>query len=240
LKAVLLAAGYGERLRPLTESRPKCMVAVGGRPILERHVHRLRDAGITELAINLHHRPEAVTGHFGDGAEFGVAIRWSHEDDLLGTAGALVPLTRWLGDQAFLVLYADNIIECDLGALLRLHRERRAAATIALFERDDVGASGVAEVTADGTVERFVEKPRPGETASNLVSAGLLACSPLVLDFVPAEPPSDIGRDVLPALLVAGETVVGYRLSPPESLLWIDTPADLARAERAIAAAAAR
>ena len=235
MKAVLLAAGVGERLRPLTESRPKCMVELGGKPILQRNVEWLRGARVTELAINLHHRSDVVTDHFGDGSSLGVTIHWSREQTLLGTAGALRPLAHWLGDGTFLVLYADNLLECDLDALLRLHEQRGAAATVALFHRDDVSASGVAELTPDNTVERFVEKPLPGEARGNWVNAGLLACSPELLRFVPAEAPSDLGRDVLPALLEAGLTVVGYRLSSSDSLLWVDTPADLERAERALA-----
>jgi NDP-sugar pyrophosphorylase family protein len=239
VKAVLLAAGVGKRLRPLTDERPKCMVPVAGTPVLRRNVEWLRDSGVTELAVNLHHHPDVVREHFGDGADLGVSIRYSHEPVLLGTAGALRPLAPWLGEETFVVLYADNLVDCDLSTLVRVHEERAAAATVALFRRDDVSASGVAELDDDDRIVRFVEKPRPEETTSNWVSAGLVVCSPTVLRYVP-EGTSDLGRDVLPALIASGETVAGYRLTSPGSLLWIDTPADLERAERALAPKVAR
>jgi NDP-sugar pyrophosphorylase family protein len=210
------------------------MVPVAGTPLLRRNVEWLRAAGVTELAVNLHHHPDVVREHFGDGSGLGVSIHYSHEPVLLGTGGALRPLAPWLGQQPFLLVYADNLVDCDLASLLQLHEERVAAATVALYWREDVSASGVAELAGDDRILRFVEKPRAGETRSNWVSAGLVVCTPGLLQHVP-EGISDVGRDVLPAMIAAGETIVGYRLSPPESLLWIDTPADLERAERALA-----
>lgn len=233
MRALVLAAGLGTRLRPLTDTMPKSMVPVGGIPVLERNVAWLCRNGVTEIAINLHHRADAVTSHFGDGSAFGVAIRWSPEGTLLGTAGALGPLREWLGSDTFLVLYGDNLIDIDMERFRELHERAGATATVALFERADVSASGVAEVEGD-LVVRFVEKPAPGETSSRLVSAGLILCEPSVHASV-GPPPSDFGRDVLPALLAGGEPVAGYRMRPGETLRWIDTYDDLERAERELA-----
>src|SRR3954468_10833739 len=104
---MVLAAGLGTRLGAVTDETPKCMVSVGGRPLLERGVEWLARQGVTELAINLHHLPNVVTGPLGDGSAFGVHIRWSYEPVLRGTAGALRPLVRWLGDGRFLLVYGD-------------------------------------------------------------------------------------------------------------------------------------
>lgn len=234
MKAVLLAAGVGSRLRPLTDSTPKCMVPVGGKPVLQHNVEWLAANGVTELAVNLHHRPGVVTEFLGSGERFGVSVRFSYEPQLLGTAGAILPLRSWLGDEDFLVVYADNIIRCDLGALGERHRTFAATVTVALYWRADVGASGVAEMAPDDRIIRFVEKPRPNQTSSHWVAAGLMHCSPRVLRFIPSSGASDFGYGVLPALLAAGEPIVGYRMGPSESLVWIDTVEDLAAAEDAL------
>lgn len=237
MRALVLAAGLGTRLRPLTDTMPKSMVPVGGIPVLERNLAWLRRNGVTEVAVNTHYRAEAVTSHFGDGSTFGVAIRWSPEARLLGTAGALGPLREWFGDETFLVLYGDNLIDVDFERFRALHQAAGATATVALFERADVSASGVAELEGD-RIGRFVEKPSPGETSSRLVSAGLILCEPSVHPYV-GPSPSDFGRDVLPALLAAGEPVAGYRMRHGETLRWIDTHDDLERVERELAIEAA-
>ena len=231
MRALLLSAGLGTRLGPYTESVPKCMVQVAGRPLVARTVEWLRDRGIDDLTMNLHHRPEVIERYFGDGSSHGVRMRYSYEPELLGTAGALLPpRSRFAGDR-FLVVYADNLIQCDLDRLTSLHEDLHAILTIALFAREDVSASGVAEVDDRGRVHAFREKPRPDEIAGNWVSAGLLLCEPRVLDYVPQGQASDFGTDVLPAIIGAGETVGGYRMGAEESLLWIDTPTDLASAD---------
>ena len=235
MKGVLLAAGLGPRLGPLTEHTPKCMVEVGGRPVLERNIDWLAAGGVHDLAVNLHHRADVVTGYFGDGSTYGVTIHWSHEAELLGTAGTLASLRQWIGSEHFLVVYADNLIGCDLHALVASHLAGMPAATVALFEREDVSASGVAELTHDDRIVRFIEKPRPGETDSRWVSAGLLVLGPSALALAPER--GDIGHHLLPALLDAGERVSAYRLGPDERLFWIDTPADLLQTESSVGGA---
>lgn len=235
MKAVLLAAGLGTRLGPHTEHSPKCMVKVGGRPMLERNIEWLVAGGVCDLAVNLHDRADVVSGYFGDGSAHGATIHWSHEAELLGTAGTLASLRQWIGSEYFLVVYADNLICCDLRALVAFHLGGMPAATVALFEREDVSASGVAELTHDDRIVRFVEKPRPGETDSRWVSAGLLVLGPRALALAPER--GDIGHDLLPGLLDAGERVSGYRMGPGERLFWIDTPADLLQTELAVGGA---
>jgi mannose-1-phosphate guanylyltransferase len=235
VKAVLLAAGLGTRLGALTQHTPKCMLEVGGCPVLERNINWLVASGVRDLAVNLHHGAEIVRGYFGDGHAHGATIQWSHEVELLGTAGTLASLREWIGSEDFLVVYADNLIGCNLQALVASHLARVPTATVALFERDDVSASGVAELTRNDQIVRFVEKPSPGDTTSRWVSAGLLVLGPRALALAPER--GDIGHDLLPALLDAGEPVAGYRMGPGEPLLWIDTVADLAQAELAVGGA---
>jgi len=232
---MLLAAGLGSRLRPWTDDRPKCMVEVAGRPLIDWTIDWLVSEGVTELVINLHHRPEVLTAHLGDGRTLGLSIEYSYEEWLRGTAGAVAAASDLLGPGRFLTVYADNLVRCSLRRLLEQHVASSATMTVALHGREDVSGSGVAEIDADGYIRRFVEKPAPGTTTSRWVSAGLLVCEPAVLDYIPSDRASDFGRDVIPAIVAAHERVGGYSMHSPERLLWIDTPQDLARTERQLA-----
>lgn len=225
----VLAAGKGTRLAPLTELVPKPMVSIGGRPILEHNVLVLAEAGYRDLIVNLHHLPEAVIGHFGGGAAWGVTIDWSFEPALLGTAGALLQREARLRPATFLVVYGDNRLECDLVGPLLAHRQKGATLTIGTIDRPDPGASGVVDADGDGRIRRFIEKPGAQWAGPASVSVGVLVCEPRVLDFIPANGPSDLARDVVPALLQAGELV--YATPLDGGIRWIDTPADLAAAE---------
>lgn len=223
-----LAAGEGTRLRPLTERMPKPMLPIAGRPILEHNIRLLVRHGIRELVINLHHCPEKVVSYFGDGRSLGVAITYSYEPVLLGTAGAVKKAGSFF-DGTFLVVYGDNLTNCDIGRLSAFHQEKGGIGTVALFRRDDPLVSGIAGLDENDRITDFLEKPQLHEVFSHWVSAGLLILEQEVLDYVPAEYPSDFGRDVLPALLRAGQALYGYRMS--EGLWWIDTLEDYRRVE---------
>jgi mannose-1-phosphate guanylyltransferase len=227
-KAMLLAAGKGTRLRPLTETVPKCMVEVAGKPLLEHNVEWLGKFGVTHLVINLHYMPEAVTSHFGDGGKWGLNITYSHEEELLGTAGA-VKKAASIFDSAFFVWYGDNLSTCRLDRLWQFHQAKGGISTIALHHRDDPTQSGIVGVGEGGRIDRFLEKPRPDEVFSHWVSAGILVLEPRVLEMIPSEGASDFGRDIFPALLKKGDAIYGYRMSDSEGLWWVDTLADFNR-----------
>jgi NDP-sugar pyrophosphorylase family protein len=225
---MLLAAGEGQRLRPLTSRQPKPMLPLGGRPLLEHNVRLLAQYGIREIAINLHFHPEVVVDYFGDGSRFGVEIAYSHEPELLGTAGAVKKMASFFSEP-FLVLYGDNFTDCRLDRLIQFHRQKGGLCTIAAFQRENVAASGIIGLDDTFHVTRFLEKPSPDQVFSNWVSAGLLVMEPAVLDFMPASGPSDFGRDVLPALLRSGHPIYGYPMT--ENLLWIDSLEDYQRSQ---------
>jgi NDP-sugar pyrophosphorylase family protein len=226
MKAFLLAAGEGQRLRPFTAARPKPMIEVHGRPLLEYNVRALAALGVVDIVINTHYRADAIQSYFGDGAAWGVRIAYSFEPELLGTAGALLPVAAQL-DQTFILVYGDNLTDCDLRRVVARHRAAGALATIAVFERPDVLASGIVGIDDAGRVTRFLEKPRPDEVFSHWVNAGIMVFEPGVLDFIPRGRPSDIGRDVLPAILAAGAPIAAYQMD--EHLWWIDSTDDYAR-----------
>jgi NDP-sugar pyrophosphorylase family protein len=230
MKAFILAAGLGTRLQSLGLDVPKVMVPVGGKPLLQHHLEMLSAQGVTDFIVNLHHLPDTVTRSFGDGSRYGVRIRYSHEPELLGTAGGVKKMEGWLRAGTFLVVYGDNLMRFGLAPLVEFHRERRAVATIVLFESPEPSTGGVVETDAAGRVQRFVEKPAPEEAAGNLINAGIYLLEPAVLTAIPDGQFCDFGRDVFPALLARGEPV--YATKPKAYVQDIGTPERLAQARR--------
>lgn len=226
--AVILAAGEGRRLRPLTENVPKPMLRVAGRPILEHNVRLAVRYGIREIVINTHHCGEAISGYFRSGADFGARIEYSPEDPILGTAGALVPLRNRLSS-TFLVVYGDNLTTCNLDALLRFHGTKGGSATIAVYERENATAGGIVSMAPDGRVLRFQEKPARHEIFSSWVNAGIVVCEPDVFEEIP-QGFSDFGKDVFPSMLAKHKKLFGYRMdSTHERIWWVDSPEDYER-----------
>ncbi len=229
MKALILAAGEGTRLRPLTLTCPKPMLPVDGTPLLVYIFRWLRGQGISEVAINLHYLPQVVTGYLGDGSRFGVVITYSPEDPILGSAGAAKKLEEYF-DSTFLVVYGDMLVDVDLAPLVDLHRRSGAELTAGLMPTDDPASKGIVHLDAGGRVERFVEKPKPGEIEGNLASAGIYLVEPSVLRRVPAGSYYDFGHDLVPQLLSEGSPVFGRLLEG--YLLDIGTPESYQTAQR--------
>jgi NDP-sugar pyrophosphorylase family protein len=230
MKVMILIAGRGTRLRPLTDRIPKCMVPVGGKPVLQHVIEWCRDGGVREIVLNPCHLREVVTDFIGDGRRFGVQIHYSFEESPLGTAGGVKQAARFF-DEPFLVWYGDNLCRCDLTRLCEAHRQRCALGTIALHWREEVTQSGIVGLDADDRIMRFLEKPRPEEAFSHWVNAGIYVLEPAVLEAIPAGCASDFGHEVFPSLVGQGAGLYGHRLSEKESLWAIDRPQDLARVQ---------
>ena len=232
MKALLLAAGEGRRLRPLTGKLPKPMIPIAGKAILEHNINLLARYGINQIAINLHYYPEVVMDYFGDGSGFGVSITYSYEPELLGTAGAVKKLENFFED-TFLVIYADNLIECDLSRLLLFHNEHQGIGTIALHYRDNVSQSGMVALDPCERIIHFIEKPQASQVISHWVNSGILVFEKGVLKYIPSRVPSDFGREIIPILLKQKEKLYGYRLRDDEEIWWIDTLEDLSHVQNA-------
>jgi mannose-1-phosphate guanylyltransferase len=228
---MLLAAGLGTRLKPLTDQCPKCMIKVAGKPVLQRNIEWLRSKGVLDLVVNVHLFPELITDYFGDGSAFGVHLEYSYEPQLLGTAGALWGARRFLGSERFWVVYADNLVNCSLQRLENLHLSRGATLTMGVFWREDVSTSGVVELDDDARITGFKEKPASFEMLSHWVNAGIYLCEAKVHHYIPPDRACDFGYDILPVMLSMREPIYGYTLGPGETLHWIDTLEDLARTE---------
>jgi mannose-1-phosphate guanylyltransferase len=199
VKAFLLAAGVGSRLRPLTDTTPKCMLPIDGRPLLDIWLDAFDRAGVDEVLVNLHHLPDAVRRHLAGHAGPPV-VRTVFEPELLGSAGTLRANRRWVEDEEFfLVCYADNLTDFDLRSLIDAQRQNRPIATVAVFHSENPSAGGVVELDATGRIIGFVEKP--SEPVSDLTNAGLYAFRPGVIDEIDGGLPSDIGYDMLPGLV---------------------------------------
>jgi mannose-1-phosphate guanylyltransferase len=227
---MLLAAGVGSRLKPLTDHMPKCMVPINGKPVLEHNIKWLRKFGVEDIMINLHHLPDVVMHYFGDGARWDVKITYSIENEILGTAGGVKHVQSFF-DGPFLVWYGDNLSTCDLSQLQTFHHANSAIVTMALFYREDVSASGIVALDVENRILRFAEKPRPEQVFSHWVNGGIYVLEPSVLDWIPDKGTQDFSKDIFPSLIAAGQSMVGYRLLGQEGLWWIDTPEDLSRVQ---------
>jgi mannose-1-phosphate guanylyltransferase len=198
MKAFLLAAGLGTRLRPITDSTPKCLLSVGGRPMLDIWLDALAKAGVSEVLLNAHHLAEQVEAHVA--ARVGApAVHLVVEPELLGSAGTLRANRNFvIGEDMFLAINADNLTDFDLDLLIDAHRAGNAVATLSLFRAPDPTKVGIVELN-DGLVVGFEEKPM--HPRGDLANAGMYAFAPVVIDEIIGPDPQDIGFHLLPALI---------------------------------------
>lgn len=205
MKAFLLAAGVGSRLRPITDTVPKCMVTIHDEPLIDIWFDAFNRARVDEVLVNLHYLPDVVRRHVA--ARTGPpTVRLVFEPDLLGSAGTLLANRRWVeDDDFFLACNADNLTDFELRDLISAHQAGGAIATLTAFHSENPSAGGVLEVAESGRMTGFTEKP--SQPSSHLVNAGMYAFSPAVLDEVPQQLPVDIGYHLLPALVDRAQVV---------------------------------
>ncbi len=209
---MVLAAGLGTRLRPLTYEMPKPMVPVLNRPVMEHILHLLAGHGFTETIANLHWFPDLIESHFGDGSRLGVELSYSREEQLLGTSGGVRNVAGFLGD-SFLIISGDALTDLDLAAMREFHESHDGIATLATKRVEDTSQFGVAITGADGRIQGFQEKPAPAEALSDLANCGIYMFRSEIFDFfpepgaskaaAPGDPPgfADWAMDVFPRLL---------------------------------------
>jgi NDP-sugar pyrophosphorylase family protein len=232
MKAILLAGGKGTRLRPLTIHTPKPIVPIFNRPFLHYQIDLLKQVPeIDEVILSLNYQPRRIEEIFGDGSALGITIRYVVEPAPLGTAGAV----RYAGDnltESVVVFNGDVLTQIDLAAVIRLHRARRAKATIVLTPVENPTAYGLVETDAAGNVTRFLEKPQPGEITTNHINAGIYILEPETFDRIPKDVSWSIERSFFPSLIERGETFVAYVYNG----YWIDigTPEKYAQVHRDI------
>jgi NDP-sugar pyrophosphorylase family protein len=232
MKAILLAGGKGTRLRPMTVHTPKPIVPILNRPFLYYQIDQLKQIPeIDEVILSLNYQPRRIEEIFGEGQGLGIRIRYVVEPMPLGTGGAV----RYAGDslkESVVVFNGDVLTQVDLAAVLRLHRERKAKATIVLTPVENPRAYGLVETDRDGNIQRFLEKPGEDEITCNTINAGIYVLEPDTFDRIPKDTAWSIERSFFPSLIERGETFVAYI----DNGYWIDigTPAKYLQVHRDI------
>jgi len=217
MKAVILVGGEATRLRPLTCNTPKIMVPVLNRPFFEHLVGYLKAHNIIDIILAVGKSPEQIHDYFGDGSKLGVRIVYSVEDFPMGTAGAVKNAERFL-DDSFFVFNGDVFTDIDLSVMMRLHRESKATATLALTPVEDPTIYGVVEADSQGRVKRFIEKPSWDKVTTNMINAGIYILELDILSYITPNAFSMFEHDVFPPLLEMGKAIYCY----PSQDYWID------------------
>jgi NDP-sugar pyrophosphorylase family protein len=186
MKAMILAAGLGTRLKPLTDHLPKPLLPLEGRPLIEHTLLLLRRFGITEAVINLHYQGDKIIQVLGDGSRLGMKIRYSEEPDILGTGGGIKKAERFLSDGPFLVINSDILVEINLDQIIGFHQRNQAAATMVLREDPDVDRWGAVGVDSYHRIRQLLGKPDwTGEALSKKMFTGIHVMDPRVLNYIP-------------------------------------------------------
>jgi mannose-1-phosphate guanylyltransferase len=231
MKAMILAAGKGTRVRPITHTTPKPMIPIMQKPVMEFLLELLRQHGFNQIMVNVSHLSEEIENYFRDGQRFGVQIAYSFEGriedgeligDALGSAGGLKRIQDFqpFFDDTFVVLCGDALIDLDLGEAVRRHKEKGAMASM-ITKRvppDQVSSYGVVVSDPDGRVLSFQEKPSVEDAASDMINTGIYIFEPEVFDFIPSGEPFDIGSELFPKLVEAGAPFFAL----PMEFEWVD------------------
>jgi mannose-1-phosphate guanylyltransferase len=212
LTAVVLAAGVGSRLDPLTKQLPKPLVPLANKPVMEHILNLLKRHGVKRTVSNLHYLPDKVKNYFGKGTAFGIDMNFVYEAELTGDAGGVRACREYIDDDTFLVVMGDLITDLDLTYVVNQHKEHGALATIALKQVKDVERFGVAVLNNEGFIQGFQEKPARAEAISNLASTGVYVLDKKIFEHVPKEGPVGFGRNLFPYLISKGLPVLGVEI----------------------------
>jgi mannose-1-phosphate guanylyltransferase len=216
VKAMVLAAGQGTRLRPVTDRMPKALVPVAGRPMIEYALLLLRHYGIRDIIINLHHFGEQIKNRLGDGQTFGLSIRYSKEPVLLDTGGGLLKAKEFLRDGSFIVINTDALIDVNLAALAEFHAQTGAAATLVLRADPRADEFGSMDIDAGGRITRFLDTQAPVAPAGavrKLMFTGVQILEPQIFDYMDegsTKRKFSTTRDTYPRMLAGGERLYGF------------------------------
>lgn len=210
MKAVVMAGGEGSRLRPLTINRPKPMVPIVNKPVMEHVLDLLKRHGITEVIVTVQYLASVIQDHFGDGSAFGMKLVYSVEETPLGTAGSVKLAREHLDDETFLVISADALTDFDLGAILTFHKEKQAEATLTLYRVPNPLEYGVIITDDEGHIRQFLEKPSWGEVFSDTVNTGIYVLEPSILEYIESGRSVDFSQEVFPYMLKQEKALYGY------------------------------
>ena len=227
MQALILAGGKGTRLRPLTMHTPKPIVPIANRPFLLYQLELLKRADVRDVILSLSYQPQKIEDRMGDGTDYGVRVSYTTEATPLGTAGAYRNAAAFIRETT-VVFNGDVLTDIDLNQVIKMHRERKASATIVLVRVPNPTAYGLVETEADGKIRRFLEKPKADEVTCDTINAGVYILEPKVLEYVPEGEPFMFEYGVFPRLLENKEAFYAHI----HSGYWIDigTPASYLKA----------
>jgi mannose-1-phosphate guanylyltransferase / phosphomannomutase len=209
MKAVVMAGGEGSRLRPLTVTRPKPMVPIVGRPVMEHILNLLKAHGITDVVVTVQYMASAIEDYFGDGNQFGMHISYSREEVPLGTAGS-VKNAEALLDEPFLVISGDALTDFNLSEIIKYHQDRKALATLTLAHVANPLEYGVIITNEEGHITQFLEKPSWGEVFSDTINTGIYVLDPVIFSYFEGNKPFDFSQDLFPMMLDKGDPIYGF------------------------------
>jgi mannose-1-phosphate guanylyltransferase len=231
MKAMILAAGKGTRVRPITHVLPKPMIPLVRKPVMEFLVEHLKAHGVNQLMVNTSHLAPVIEEYFRDGDRFGVQMAYSFEGDLIGgqiegkaigSAGGMKKIQDFSGffDETFVVLCGDALVDVDFAEVLRFHRDRKSVATLVLrdVQPEDVSKYGVVQTDASGRIMRFQEKPTREQAVSSTINTGIYVFEPEIFRYIPSGVEFDIGGQLLPELVRNGQSIFGITLP----FTWLD------------------
>ncbi len=211
MKAMILSAGVGSRLEPLTIDCPKPMLPILDKPVLQYTLEWLKKYNITKIAMNLHHYPDKIKDYFKGGLNFGMDIIYSYEDVLLGTAGAIKKIADFF-NEVFVVVYGDNLVNIDLQNLIEFHKNKNSKVTIGLITGLNPKYCGVVITDNENRVINFLEKPKNLDNFSGGINAGIYIVEPEILKYIPEKQFFDFGRDLFPKFLEINIPFYAYPL----------------------------
>ncbi len=232
MKAMVFAAGFGQRLRPLTEKLPKALIPVWGRPMIEYPLRLLKEAGITEIIINLHHLGKMIEEALGNGEKLDIHIRYLREEELLDTGGGLFKAKSLLDEGTFIVINSDVLIDFPLKNLIDFHQQKKATATLVLRDDEMADQYGAIETTSDGKIHSFLgQRPYQSPTTSlnKVMFTGIQIMEPKIFDYMEGQSPFSLTRVTYPKMLLRGEPLYGLTFKG----YWQDlgTPERIKKAE---------
>jgi mannose-1-phosphate guanylyltransferase/phosphomannomutase len=212
MKAVVMAGGFGTRIQPLTHSRPKPMLPIINRPMMQHTMMTLRDLGISEFIVLLYFKPEIIQNYFGDGSDFGIKITYVVPDDDYGTAGAVKLAQEHIGDDNFIVISGDLVTDFDFRELFEFHKQKKSKLSIGLTSVENPLQFGVVIANEDNVIEKFLEKPSWGEVFSDTINTGIYIIEPEILNYIPNSENFDFAKNLFPMLMSRGVALMGYNL----------------------------
>ncbi len=212
MKAVVMAGGFGTRIQPLTHSRPKPMLPIVNRPMMEHTMMMLKDLGISEFIVLLYFKPEIIQNYFGDGSAFGIKITYVVPDDDYGTAGAVRLASEYIGDENFIVISGDLVTDFDFQKIFDFHAQTKAKLSIGLTSVENPLQFGVVIANEENVIEKFLEKPSWGEVFSDTINTGIYIIEPEILDFIPRGENFDFAKNLFPTLMSKNIPLMGCNL----------------------------